>query len=289
MSKSFAVRTDAMEWGRQIEVRADRAELPSDWSQQASEYENKINSGDIVQLAEVVRDLFSQFTQSNAKRGLYAVALARLAREISLVANESESKVVEGIEQRLGKRTEPSMLARDLSFLRRSLQGGDWRVDGQKFWRAYEVTDQLSSGKKVLLKIECSFSKALSGYVSVQFYLEPYLFFQPSRQPFENHLTKPPHLIGLIADGSGKGTEEDPIVIGGFLDVSACSVGDEEETAMFDVSPPSLRTCLRALTAGSNLTFSIHAHESDPPIKARFRLPNSSEFSQLYDRLRRAM
>jgi integrase len=29
MSKSFAVRKDAMEWGRQMEVRADRAELPS--------------------------------------------------------------------------------------------------------------------------------------------------------------------------------------------------------------------------------------------------------------------
>jgi hypothetical protein len=30
MSKSFAVRKDATEWARQMEVRADRAELPSD-------------------------------------------------------------------------------------------------------------------------------------------------------------------------------------------------------------------------------------------------------------------
>src|SRR5467141_3688335 len=30
MAKSFAVRKDAMEWGRQMEVRADRAELPTD-------------------------------------------------------------------------------------------------------------------------------------------------------------------------------------------------------------------------------------------------------------------
>lgn len=30
MSRSFAVRRDAMEWGRQMEVRADRAELPCD-------------------------------------------------------------------------------------------------------------------------------------------------------------------------------------------------------------------------------------------------------------------
>jgi hypothetical protein len=30
MSKSFALREDAMEWGRQMEVRADRAELPID-------------------------------------------------------------------------------------------------------------------------------------------------------------------------------------------------------------------------------------------------------------------
>ena len=149
----------------------------------------------------------------------------------------------------------------------------------------------MSSGITVLLKIDCTFSRELNGSVhnAIRFYLEPYLFFQPSQQPFENHLTKPPYSIGLIADGSGRGTEEDPLVIGGFLEVFACSFGDEDETVMFDVNARSMRTCLRALMAGSNLTFTISDYESDPPIKARFRLPNTTEFSKLYERLRRAI
>jgi RNA polymerase-interacting CarD/CdnL/TRCF family regulator len=261
------------------------------WSEEALEYEDKINSGDIVKIAEVVRDLFSQFAQSHSKRGLYTAALDRFSREVALVANESESEVIGGIKLRLKRRTKSSMLAKDLAALRRSLQGGDWRVDGNNVWRVYEVSDQLQSGTKVLLKIQCSFSKELSGhlYNSVCFYLEPYLFFQPSQRPFENHLTKPPYSIGLIADGTGKGTEEDPVIIGGRLETLACSVGDEEETAMFNVSPKSMRTCLRALTAGSDLSFSINDHKSDPSIKLRLRLQNTREFSQLYDRVRRGI
>jgi len=108
-------------------------------------------------------------------------------------------------------------------------------------------------------------------------------------EPFANHLTKPPFSIGLIADGAGKGTEEDPGVIGGILQILACSVEDEVETAMFNVSPNGIRTCLRALLAGSDLTFTITDYETDPPVKLRLRLPNSREFSQLYDRVQRGM
>ena len=58
------------------------------WSRRAQEYEAKINSGDIVAIAEVVRDLYRSDTQpeqSYSERQLYEAALDRLSREISAV------------------------------------------------------------------------------------------------------------------------------------------------------------------------------------------------------------
>ena len=57
------------------------------WSRRAQEYEAKINSGDIVAIAEVVRDLYrseSQPEQSYSERQLYEAALDRLSREIEI-------------------------------------------------------------------------------------------------------------------------------------------------------------------------------------------------------------
>jgi len=54
------------------------------WSRRAQEYEAKINSGDIVSIAEVVRDLHrgsDQPEQSYSERQIYEAALGRLARE----------------------------------------------------------------------------------------------------------------------------------------------------------------------------------------------------------------
>src|ERR1700732_4736361 len=58
------------------------------WSRRAQEYEAKINSGDIVAIAEVVRDLYrseSQPEQSYSERQLYEAALDRLSLEIAVV------------------------------------------------------------------------------------------------------------------------------------------------------------------------------------------------------------
>ena len=58
------------------------------WSRRAQEYEAKINSGDLVQIAEVVRDLHratDQPEQSYSERQLYESALDRMARELAAV------------------------------------------------------------------------------------------------------------------------------------------------------------------------------------------------------------
>ncbi|MFV0293842.1 MAG: CarD family transcriptional regulator [Paracoccus sp. (in: a-proteobacteria)] len=58
------------------------------WSRRAQEYEQKINSGDLLAIAEVVRDLHrndDQREQSYSERQLYEAALDRLTREVAAV------------------------------------------------------------------------------------------------------------------------------------------------------------------------------------------------------------
>ena len=63
------------------------------WSRRAQEYEQKINSGDLIAISEVVRDLHrtdDQREQSYSERQLYEAALERLTREISVVNGSEE-------------------------------------------------------------------------------------------------------------------------------------------------------------------------------------------------------
>lgn len=70
------------------------------WSRRAQEYEAKINSGDLLSIAEVVRDLHrndEQREQSYSERQLYEAALERLTREVAVVNNVDESRATEEI------------------------------------------------------------------------------------------------------------------------------------------------------------------------------------------------
>ena len=76
------------------------------WSRRAQEYEAKINSGDLISIAEVVRDLYrseSQPEQSYSERQLYEAALDRMAREIAAVARIDERGAVQRITEVLAK------------------------------------------------------------------------------------------------------------------------------------------------------------------------------------------
>ena len=76
------------------------------WSRRAQEYDAKINSGDLIQIAEVVRDLFRSDTQpeqSYSERQLYEAALERMAREIAAVKKLTETEAVHEIEANLAK------------------------------------------------------------------------------------------------------------------------------------------------------------------------------------------
>jgi CarD family transcriptional regulator len=76
------------------------------WSRRAQEYEAKINSGDLISIAEVVRDLYrseSQPEQSYSERQLYEAALDRMAREIAVVEKLDERGAVQRITEVLAK------------------------------------------------------------------------------------------------------------------------------------------------------------------------------------------
>ena len=90
---------------RALETLKGRARIKRTmWSRRAQEYEAKINSGDIVAIAEVVRDLYRSDTQpeqSYSERQLYEAALDRLSREIAAVQRITETEAVKEIEAAL--------------------------------------------------------------------------------------------------------------------------------------------------------------------------------------------
>jgi CarD family transcriptional regulator len=92
---------------RAMETLKGRARIKRTmWSRRAQEYEAKINSGDLIAIAEVVRDLYrseSQPEQSYSERQLYEAALDRMAREIAAVEKLDERGAVQRITEVLSK------------------------------------------------------------------------------------------------------------------------------------------------------------------------------------------
>lgn len=76
------------------------------WSRRAQEYEAKINSGDLISISEVVRDLYrcdTQPEQSYSERQLFEAALDRLAREIAAIEKLDEAGAVQKVTGVLSK------------------------------------------------------------------------------------------------------------------------------------------------------------------------------------------
>jgi CarD family transcriptional regulator len=100
---------------RAMETLKGRARIKRTmWSRRAQEYEAKINSGDLIAIAEVVRDLYrseSQPEQSYSERQLYEAALDRMAREIAAVDKLDERGAVQRITEVLAKSAKGRRLA----------------------------------------------------------------------------------------------------------------------------------------------------------------------------------
>ena len=76
------------------------------WSRRAQEYEAKINSGDLIAISEVVRDLYrsdDQPEQSYSERQLFEQAMDRMSREVAAVNKLTLTEAVQLIEKNLQK------------------------------------------------------------------------------------------------------------------------------------------------------------------------------------------
>jgi CarD family transcriptional regulator, regulator of rRNA transcription len=76
------------------------------WSRRAQEYEAKINSGDLIAISEVVRDLYrseDQPEQSYSERQLFEAAMDRMSREIAAVNKLTLTEAVKLIHKNLAK------------------------------------------------------------------------------------------------------------------------------------------------------------------------------------------
>jgi CarD family transcriptional regulator len=84
-----------------LDVLTGRARIKRTmWSRRAQEYEAKINSGDLVSIAEVTRDLFradDQPEQSYSERQIFEAASSRLARELAAMEKTDEPAALKKI------------------------------------------------------------------------------------------------------------------------------------------------------------------------------------------------
>jgi CarD family transcriptional regulator len=84
------------------------------WSRRAQEYEQKINSGEIYQIAEVVRDLNKNtdmpVDQSYSERQLFEKAFERLLGEVTVVLESTEEEAKEKLNKALGKTPEKNLV-----------------------------------------------------------------------------------------------------------------------------------------------------------------------------------
>ena len=85
-----------------ITLKSKAKAKKSMWSRRAQEYESKINSGNLVSIAEVVRDLYrkdDQGEQSYSERQMYQAALERLASEFAAVDKTDKETAVVKLEK----------------------------------------------------------------------------------------------------------------------------------------------------------------------------------------------
>lgn len=105
ISSGMRALSDDAQVRKAIDLLKGRARIKRTmWSRRAQEYEAKINSGDILSVAEVVRDLYrasDQPEQSYSERQLFEAALDRLAREVAAVRKADLAKALSELDASL--------------------------------------------------------------------------------------------------------------------------------------------------------------------------------------------
>ena len=80
------------------------------WSRRSQEYNTKLNSGDLISIAQVARDLFRpqrKHEQSYSERRLYEMARDRIAQELAAIDKIDESSAQQRVEDTLNEAYPP--------------------------------------------------------------------------------------------------------------------------------------------------------------------------------------
>jgi len=166
---------------------------------------------------------------------------------------------------------------------------GRWLLEDGRLVCQHNVTTVLPDQIATSVRMVCSVSRYDNGTLATYLWVElsPYLYLMEDGEPFEHHLVKPPFALGLVADGTGRGTESDPLIQGGVFEVSACASEDEPEIAALQiVSSRDTMLAIRTLGIGTDLTLTLMDYEAEPPVRLRLRLRGDPSFAELYERLR---
>jgi len=132
---------------------------------------------------------------------------------------------------------------------------GKWRREIGKLVCDHRSTAVIPKEMAASLRVTCSVSRYLNGTFAtdLHFRLKPYLFLMPDKEPFQAHLVKAPFILGLIADGSGRGTEADPLVRGGMFEVNGSASEDDPETVFLHIiSSNNTMLAVRTLAVGTD-------------------------------------
>jgi hypothetical protein len=182
---------------------------------------------------------------------------------------------------------------RDWKRIEPPVQNGKWRLERGGLVCNHELPDLLRSQGAADLRIECAVSRWDNGVVAIylSFHLTPYLDLLPDQEPFEPHLVKAPFVLGLVADGSGLGTEASPLLQGGMFEINASANEDKPNTAVFSIiSTKDTMLAARTVALGSDLTFTLVEHDIIPAsVRLHLRLPGDRGFASLYQRLQKSV
>ncbi|MBX3457568.1 MAG: CarD family transcriptional regulator [Candidatus Paracaedibacteraceae bacterium] len=93
------------EMGKAFDILSSRVAVrKGNWSRRAVEYEGKINSGDPLSLAEVIRELYKpnvKADQSFSERQIYKAAIDRFSRELAAIESIDQEDAVTRVEELL--------------------------------------------------------------------------------------------------------------------------------------------------------------------------------------------
>lgn len=152
---------------------------------------------------------------------------------------------------------------------------GRWRLHEGRLVCEHNVTAVLPDQVATSVRMRCSVSRFLSGTIDTNLWVElnPYIYLMNDGKPFAPHLVRPPFALGWVADGTGRGTESDPLVQGGVFEVDACASADEPEIAALNiVSSKDTALAVRTLGIGTNLTLTLVDYKAEAPVRLRLRL-----------------